>query len=218
MELVVVWVAMVTAPGSAPALPFTLSKFEQNPVIGPSGIPGTQDACGARDMGLQIAGNTLNLVYSGYSSCSMDNEGGLPTSTRASTAAPVFPRALSGGSPQDYASCGRAGCCQLMFSTLAAPPDAKAKRLGITVPSPALGDASFYNITTDAYVLFEPPGTWHMWATEMPIANGGNGRNIGHLNVNGTSTVMPVHGWTYENRHVFPTLPHWSPDALDEPR
>ena len=34
----------------------------------------------------------------------------------------------------------------------------------------------FYNITTDAYMLFEPETSlWHMWATEMPMNNSGYG-------------------------------------------
>lgn len=34
----------------------SVSKSAANPVIGPSGIPGSQDFCGARDMGIARAG------------------------------------------------------------------------------------------------------------------------------------------------------------------
>ena len=169
-------------------LPFTLTKFDQNPVIGPSGIPGSQDACGARDMGMQLAGKTLNLVYSGYSNCDMGSN----------------------------KHCGSIGCCQLMFSTLSLPPVKNATRLGTIVPPPGV-EEGFFNITTDAFMLYDDP-LWHMWATEMPIANSGLGRNIGHLTVPGTEDYMPTSGWTYENRRTFSTFPVWSPDSLDEPR
>ena len=52
----------------------TLTKYGTGPVIGPSYINGAQDYCGARDMGLAQAGGQLNLVYSGYSTCAMDQE------------------------------------------------------------------------------------------------------------------------------------------------
>jgi hypothetical protein len=38
-----------------------------------------------------------------------------------------------------------------------------------------------------------------MWVTEMPTSNGGNGRSIGHLVVNGSAMHMPTTGWVYQN-------------------
>ena len=50
------------AAAAAAALPFTLTKFSENPVIGPSGIKGSQDACGARDMGLELGSMILGRI------------------------------------------------------------------------------------------------------------------------------------------------------------
>eukprot|EP00035_Acanthoeca_spectabilis_P034505 m.29467 g.29467 ORF g.29467 m.29467 type:complete len:478 (+) comp6693_c0_seq1:45-1478(+) len=189
-------VAMCTeAAESVQAL--TVQKPDVNPVIGPSGIPGSQDYCGARDMGIAKAGQTLNLVYSGYSSCSMGT----------------------------YDHCGNTGCCQLMFSTIAIPPTAKATRLGGVLAPPGQG---FYNITTDAYMLHDPDAQqWHMWVTEMPRGTPphnqpGALRNIGHLTAAGNASVMPTapDAWGYQSTALFPTmnLTRWSPFAVDEPR
>ena len=153
-------------------------------------------------------GDTLTLVYSGYSSCNMGS----------------------------YDHCGTVGCCQLMFATMPVPPTAKATRLGIVLPPPGRG---FYNVTTDAYMLWAPEtpdtpstdewpsprGKWHMWLTEMPEGvvppnQRGGLRNIGHLVADGTAAAVPSTGWTYASTAVFPSrnLTRWSPFAVDEPR
>ena len=177
----------------------SIVKSAANPVIGPSNISGSQDFCGARDMGIARSGNVLNLVYSGYSTCEIGA----------------------------YDHCGNAGCCQLMFSTLDIVGDSvnttKATRLGEVLPAPTPA-SEFYPITTDAFMLFErSTSLWHMWATEMPRgiaphnARGGK-RQIGHLTVRGTADSMPSRDWSYESTNVFDPLPAWAPYAIDEPR
>jgi hypothetical protein len=50
--------------GKSPAnqrLP-TVGKSPANPVIGSSGVPGSQDFCGARDMGIARAGDPQDLT------------------------------------------------------------------------------------------------------------------------------------------------------------
>lgn len=166
-------------------------KYGTAPVLGPSFIAGSQDYCGARDMGIAQAGEMLTLVYSGYSTCSANQE-----------------------------QCGADGCCQLMFASLPAPPadgsrGANATRLGSVLPAPGAG---FFNLTTDAGLLFDS-GLWHMWVTEMPLGFAGAHRNIGHLIVAGSADAVPTTGWIYESTRVFPALPAaWAPFAVDEPR
>ena len=100
-----------------------------------------------------------------------------------------------------------------MFATLPAPragkPAVNATRLGNVLPVPGKG---FYNISTDAYMLFEPAASlWHMWITEIPVGSRAAHRNIGHLTVHGTAENMPTTGWTYQTNTVFPELPAWGP-------
>jgi hypothetical protein len=176
----------------------SIVKSTANPVIGASNIVGSQDFCGARDMGISRTGDTLNLVYSGYSNCSM------------------------GG----YDHCGLVGCCQLMFSTLdienGGNSTSKATRLGTVLPAPPA--AEFYPITTDAFMLFEDTTSlWHMWATEVPTGSApgnckGCRRQIGHLTVKASGEHMPTSGWSYESNKVFDPMPPWAPYAIDEPR
>lgn len=183
--------APLPLPPSPPPLPL-LTKLGTGPVIGPSGVPGTQDFCGARDMGLAAAGDTLNLVYSGYSNC---------------TAGQL--------------ECGRIGCCQLMFSTLPTPPPgssaqpSNATRVGAVLPPPGAG---YYPLTTDAQMLFDG-GRWHMFATVMPMGPPeGARRNIAHLIAAGGAGAMPTSGWAYASTSILPALPAWAPIAVDEPR
>lgn len=176
----------------------TVLKSQANPVIGPSGIAGSQDYCGARDMGIVKTGSELALVYSGYSNCSLG--------------------------AYDY--CGTVGCCQLMFSTLQIEDNengtSKATRTGTVLPPPPV--AEFYPVTTDAYMRFEETTSrWHMWVTEMPRGHAPNNclgcrRQIGHLTVSGNESTLPTHGWSYQSSTVFRPLPVWAPYAIDEPR
>lgn len=182
---------LLAAPPAARAL--TLTKYGAAPVIGPSWIPGSQDYCGARDMGMALgADGVLSLVYSGYNACN----GSQPT-------------------------CGPTGCCQLMFSTLPPPPrdgsrGPNATRLGTVLPPPGPG---YFNLTTDAGLLFDAASdTWHMWVTEMPTGFEGSHRQIGHLTAPGAAGVPGAAAWTYESTAVFDPLPAWSPYAVDEPR
>ena len=183
-------------PGGGGTL--TVLKSRSNPVIGPSGIAGSQDYCGARDMGIAKTDSGLALVYSGYSNCSMGT----------------------------YDHCGTVGCCQLMFSTLTIDESrdstSKATRTGTVLPAPPATD--FYPLTTDAYMRFEPATSrWHMWVTEVPRGHAPNNcqgcrRQIGHLTVAGNASSLPTHGWSYQSDTVFHPLPDWAPYAIDEPR
>ena len=185
-----------------------VGKAVSNPVIGPSGIPGSQDFCGARDMGIARAGDMLTLVYSGYSTCDMGT----------------------------YDHCGSIGCCQLMFATLSVPPVGKATRLGTVLPAPGTGfynvttDAYILWQNQEqepgsVEASGETAGQWHMWVTEMPTGvvppnQRGGLRNIGHLVATGTQAAVPTTGWTYQDHTVFPplNLTSWAPLAVDEPR
>ena len=183
-------------PGGGGTL--TVLKSRSNPVIGPSGIAGSQDYCGARDMGIAKTDSGLALVYSGYSNCSMGS----------------------------YDHCGTVGCCQLMFSTLtideSGDSTSTATRTGTVLPAPPAAD--FYPLTTDAYMRFEPATSrWHMWVTEVPRGHApsncqGCRRQIGHLTVAGNASSLPTHGWSYQSDKVFQPLPAWAPYAIDEPR
>lgn len=159
----------------------------------------------SRTFKLLYKGDTLTLVYSGYSSCNMGS----------------------------YDHCGAVGCCQLMFATIPVPPTVKATRLDIVLPPPGQGfynvTTDAYMLwapeAPDAPSTASPRGKWHMWVTEMPEGvvppnQRGGLRNIGHLVADGTPATLPTTGWTYASTAVFPSrnLTRWSRFAVDEPR